>query len=249
MTGAPGSLVLVRHGESAANALGLFTGVLDVGLTPRGERSCHDAAARLHATGWRPDLVLASVLTRSWHTADIVAGAVGGEVVRDWRLGERSYGALTGFGKREVAERHGQELFVHWRRSLDGRPEPLPERTVALWRSLPPFAGLPAEALAPTESLADVVERVRPLWEGTLGDALRAGRHVLVVAHGNSLRALCALVDDLSPAELRELNLPNARPLLYELAPGLVPRVRGGRYLDPRLAAAEAAAIAAQGGT
>lgn len=244
-----GSLTLLRHGESAANALGLFTGVLDVGLTPHGEQSCHDAAARLHATGWRPDLVMASELVRSWHTAEIVSAVVGGEVVRDWRLNERSYGALSGLRKRDVAERYGQDLYLHWRRSLDGRPDPLPDRTLALWRSLPPFAGLPPEAVAATESLADVVERVRPVWNGELAAALRAGSNVLVVAHGNSLRALCALVDGLSPRELRELNLPNARPLLYELRADLVPRVRGGRFLDPRQAKEEAAAIAAQGGT
>lgn len=244
-----GSLVLVRHGESAANALGLFTGVLDVGLTPRGEQACHDAAARLRSSGWRPELVLASELVRSWHTAEIVAATTGTEVVRDWRLNERSYGALSGFHKRDVAERHGHDLFLHWRRSFDGRPDPLPEATLALWRTLPPFDRLPPEALAATESLADVVERVRPLWEGRLGEALRAGTDVLVVAHGNSLRALCALVDGLTPDELRDLNLPNARPLRYDLGDDLRPLLRGGRYLDPDLAAAEAALIAAQGGT
>ncbi len=241
--------MLVRHGESAANALGLFTGMLDVGLTPHGEQSCLDAAARVRGTGWRPDVILASELARSWHTADIIAAAVGGRVTRHWRLNERSYGALTGYGKREVAERYGQDLFLHWRRSFDGRPDPLPDSTVDLWRTLPPFDRLPPQALAPTESLADVVERVRPLWTGELGEALRAGRKVLVVAHGNSLRALCALVDRLSPEELRDLNLPNARPLLYELGTDLVPVHRGGRFLDPHVAAAEAAAIAAQGGT
>lgn len=241
--------MLLRHGESAANALGLFTGVLDVGLTPSGEQSCHAAAARVRGTGWRPDLVLASELVRSWHTAEIVAAAVGGRVERHWRLNERSYGALSGYGKREVADRYGPDLFVHWRRSFAGRPDPLPARTVELWRRLPPFDRLPPEALAPTESLADVVERVRPLWTGQLGEALRAGRRVLVVAHGNSLRALCALVDGLGAEELRDLNLPNARPLLYELGPDLTPLHRGGRYLDPHVAAAEAEAIAAQGGT
>ena len=244
-----GSLMLVRHGESAANALGLFTGVLDVGLTPHGEQSTHDAAARIRGTGWHPDLVMASALARSWHTADIIAAAVGGPVQRHWRLNERSYGALTGHHKRDVVARYGHDLFLHWRRSLDGRPDPLPDSTVALWRTLPPFDRLPPEALAPTESLADVVERVRPLWTGELGRALRQGKRVLVVAHGNSLRALCALVDGLTAAELRELNLPNARPLLYQLRPDLTPLVRGGRYLDPHVAAEEAAQIAAQGGT
>ena len=99
------------------------------------------------------------------------------------------------------------------------------------------------------EVSGDVVDRVRPLWAGELGSALRAGQHVLVAGHGNSLRALCGIIDRLSEEELRELNLPNARPLLYEFDPGLVPLRRGGRYLDPRVAAEEAAAIAAQGGT
>ncbi|WP_324653400.1 2,3-diphosphoglycerate-dependent phosphoglycerate mutase [Georgenia sp. H159] len=244
-----GSLMLVRHGESAANALGLFTGVLDVGLTPRGEQGSHDAAARLGASGWRPDLIVSSELVRSWHTADIIAARVGGREVRHWRLNERSYGALTGYRKRDVAERYGQDLFLHWRRSFDGRPDPLPAATVALWRSLAPFDRLPPEAVAATESLADVVDRVRPLWEGELRAELLSGSQVLVVAHGNSLRALCGLVDGLTADELRDLNLPNARPLLYELDPELRPLVRGGRYLDPRVAAEEAAEIAAQGGT
>lgn len=244
-----GTLVLLRHGESAANALGLFTGILDVGLTPHGEQSTREAAQRLVQTGWRPDLVLASHLARSWHTAEIVAEALGGPVVREWRLGERSYGALTGHHKRDVAEKYGQELFLHWRRSLGGRPDPLPGPTLDLWRSLPPFDGLPDGASAATESLADVVERVRPLWQGPLGDALREGRHVLVAGHGNSLRALCGVIDGLTEEELRALNLPNARPLLYEFGAGLVPLTRGGRYLDPHVAAQEAAIIAAQGGT
>lgn len=244
-----GSLVLVRHGESAANALGLFTGLLDVGLTPHGEQSTREAAERLTGTGWRPDLVMASHLARSWHTADILAAAVGGPVQRHWRLNERSYGALTGFSKREIAERYGQELFLHWRRSLHGRPEPLRASTVDLWRTVPPFSDLPPETLVATESLADVVERLRPLWDGELGVALRDGKDVLVVAHGNSLRALCAIIDALTPEELRELNLPNARPLLYTFRADLSPVLRGGRYLDPHLAAEEAAQIAAQGGT
>lgn len=244
-----GSLMLVRHGESAANALGLFTGLLDVGLTPHGEQSTLEAAQRLAGTGWRPDVVMASELVRSWHTADILAATVGGTVERHWRLGERSYGALTGYSKREVSERHGHERFLHWRRSLHGRPEPLRASTLALWRTLPPFVHLPPEALAATESLDDVVARLRPLWHGELGETLRAGKNVLLVAHGNSLRALCAIIDDLEPDELRALNLPNARPLLYTFGPDLRPVVRGGRYLDPHLAAEEAAQIAAQGGT
>src|SRR5699024_4813276 len=158
----PGSLMLLRHGESAANALGLFTGVLDVGLTPHGEQSCHEAAARVRAAVWWSDVVMAAELRRSWHTAQIVADAVGGRVLRHWRLNERSYGALSGLHKREVAGRYVTELFRHWRRSYEGRPEPLPEQTLRLWRALPPFDRLPPQALPPTEALADAVERLRP---------------------------------------------------------------------------------------
>lgn len=241
--------MLVRHGESTANALGLFTGLLDVDLTPHGEQSSREAADRLLATGWRPDVVLASELVRSWRTAELLSDVVGGQVRRSWRLVERSYGALTGLAKHDVAERYGYELFLHWRRSLHGRPEPMDRATLDLWRRLPPFDRLPSAALAATESLADVVDRVRPLWHGELGELLRGGQHVLVVGHGNSLRALCAVIDELDPQQLRDLNLPNARPLLYDFAPGLVARQRGGRYLDPHLASEEAAEIAAQGGT
>ena len=175
------------------------------------------------------------------------------EVVRDWRLNERNYGALSGYLKTEILERFGRERFLHWRRSYDGRPPELSEETLALWRRLPPFDRLPTAALTATESLADVVHRMVPWWTDRLVPRLRAGQDVLVVAHGNSLRALCALLDSLGTEELTALNLPNARPLLYDfaLADDGIPRpvLRGGRYLDPDAARGEAALIAAQGGT
>ncbi|PFG39987.1 2,3-bisphosphoglycerate-dependent phosphoglycerate mutase [Georgenia soli] len=251
--GSLGALVLVRHGESVGNALEIFTGVLDLDLTPAGEEACRVAGDRLAGAGFAPDLVVTSELARGRRTAALVRAALGSTapVVRTWRLNERNYGALSGHLKAEVLAEHGRELFLHWRRSYAGRPPALDEATLALWRRLPPFDRLPTEALTPTESLADVVTRLRP-WLPELRAHLAGGRNVLVVAHGNSLRALCALLDDLGPAELAALNLPNARPLRYDLVDDgdrLRPLVRGGTYLDPEAARAEALLIAAQGGT
>lgn len=256
-TGTPSAanVVLLRHGESVANARELFTGVIDVGLTPAGEQECLLAGRRLAETGWAPDVVCTSELVRGWRTAELAVTAWPEPITveRDWRLNERNYGALSGYLKSEIADRFGYEQFLHWRRSLQGRPPELPAETLALWRRLPPFDRLPDEALSATESLADVVERVRPWVVEVLADHLAAARRVLVVAHGNSLRALCAVLDRLDPAQLAALNLPNARPLAYRLHPDaageLWPVVRGGEYLDAAAAHAEAAAIAAEGGT
>lgn len=267
----PGSLMLLRHGESVANARSLFTGVLNVDLTPSGERDCALAGARLRHVGFRPTLIITSWLVRGWRTAELVAGQIGyrGGIERHWELNERNYGALSGLQKAEVRERYGQESFLYWRRSYAGRPPPLPESTLELWRRLAPFDRLPPEALVATESLRDVVARIEPWWHRVLQPALAGGEDLLVVAHGNSLRALCAVIDDLDEREVSALNLPNARPLLYRFtsprpdarenprpdppgdaaAPGLTPTRRGGEYLDPAEARREAAIIAAQGGT
>lgn len=249
-----GSLVLLRHGESVGNARGLFTGVLDVDLTPAGEQASRDAGARLAAAGFVPDVVVTSELARGWRTAELVVEALGVTcpLLRRWRLNERSYGALSGHRKADVRAAYGTEQFLYWRRSLEGRPPPLDRETLELWGRLSPFDRLPPEALVGTESLLDVVARLRP-WVAEVTEDVRAGRDVLVVAHGNSLRALCAVLDDLSGEELRRLNIPNARPLRYDVTPGgdglLRSRIRGGRYLDPDIARVEAAIIARQGGT
>lgn len=212
-----GTLMLVRHGESVANARSLFTGVIDVGLTPAGVADCGVAGRRLRQVGFDPDALVTSWLVRGWRTAELIAPEIGftAGIERCWELNERNYGALSGLGKAEVRRRHGQERFRYWRRSYDGRPPPLPDSTLSLWRGLPPYDALPQQALTPTESLADVVERIRPWWNRDLVPRLRSGQDVLVVAHGNSLRALCAVIDGLSPREVSALNLPNARPLRY----------------------------------
>ncbi|MGC0252528.1 2,3-bisphosphoglycerate-dependent phosphoglycerate mutase [Pseudactinotalea sp. Z1748] len=258
--GMVGTLMLVRHGESVANARSLFTGVLDVGLTPSGIRDCGLAGSRLRHLGFRPDALITSELVRGWRTAELICEEIGfpGTIERDWHLNERNYGALSGLSKAQVRIEHGAERFRFWRRSYAGRPPPLPERTLTLWRTLSPFDRLPADALTATESLQDVVERIRPWWYQMLTPRLADGEDMLVVAHGNSLRALCAVIDDLDDEELSALNLPNARPLRYRFAVGadadrpgslLIAQTRGGEYLDPEAARREAALIAAQGGT
>src|SRR5699024_10516342 len=160
-----------------------------------GEAECVAAGERLAGTGWEPEVICTSELVRGWRTAELMAPAWPEPIAvnRDWRLNERSYGALYGYLKTEIAERFGYEQFLYWRRSLEGRPPPLSERTLDLWRTLSPFNRLPAAALTATESLADVVERVRPWVAGPLTAHLRAGRRVLLVGHGNSLRAVCAV--------------------------------------------------------
>lgn len=255
--------MLVRHGESVANARELFTGILDVGLTPAGERDCALAGGRLRQVGFRPDVVLTSELVRGWRTAELIAEAIGwsGQVERDWHLNERNYGALSGYYKSEVKQRYGPEEFRHWRRSYYGRPPPLAAGTLALWRDLPPFDRLPSEALTATESLGDVVERIRPWWYQSVVPRLRTGTDILLVSHGNTMRALAAVLDGLSPERLSVLNLPNARPLRYTFesigdepsnthdSDAIRPALPGGSFLDPEAAAAEAVLIAAQGGT
>ncbi len=245
-----GTLTLLRHGESTYNAARIFTGLLDVDLSSLGERQARAAGQLLAERGAIPDLVLSSPLRRARRTADAVLAELGLVVplVEDWRLEERDYGILTGLPKRTVAERYGHDLFFAWRRTLHGRPPAADPADVATWELVstrPP--GLPVPGSG--ESLHDVVERVRPCWEEEISSRVQSGRHVLVVAHGNSLRALCALVDDLDEDELEALNLPAGQPLRYDATPGGRYGPRGGCYLDPQAARAGAELIAAEGGT
>jgi len=248
--GAAGTLTLLRHGESTYNAARVFTGLLDVDLSPLGERQACEAGRLLAEHAAVPDLVLSSPLRRARRTADAVLAELGLEVplVEEWRLEERDYGVLTGIPKRQVVERYGHDMFFAWRRTLHGKPPAAAPAEIATWglvSTRPPELPPPGSG----ESLHDVIERVRPCWEGDVRSRIADGRSVLVVAHGNSLRALCALIDDLDENELEELNLPAGQPLRYDATPDgrLVPR--GGRYLDPAAARAGAALIAAEGGT
>lgn len=244
------TLILLRHGESAWNSKNLFTGWIDVDLTPRGEEQARDSGTLLRSAGLLPQSVHTSVLTRAVRTARLAMTAAGlarTPVARHWRLNERHYGALQGREKSEILREFGEERFRQWRRSYDAAPPPAPEGGTADVAHDPRYADLPRELLPRTESLADVTARLLPYWHEAVVPDLRAGRTVLVVAHSNSLRALVAHLDRLSRDELLELNIPTGMPLRYDLDEELAPLVRGGRYLDPRAAAEGAAEVADQG--
>lgn len=254
-----GRLVLVRHGESTANAAGVFTGSRDVDLSPRGVDQSRRAAQVLLDAGVHPNLVVTSRMRRARRTTAVMvaalaeAGVPTATPLSTWRLNERDYGLLMGMPKAEVRERYGAEAFRTWRRTRHGRPPPMPtdQRAELDLVALDADPGDPQTAATPGEgeSLDDVVLRVAPLWTDRLLPGLRAGRTVLVVAHGNSLRALCALVDALDDDELEELNLPTAQPIAWWVdgAGRAVPR--GGEFLDPETAWLEAVRIALEGGT
>jgi 2,3-bisphosphoglycerate-dependent phosphoglycerate mutase len=245
-----GTLLLLRHGDSEWNAKNLFTGWVDVDLTPLGERQARDAGELLRAAGLLPDTLHTSVLTRAARTGTLVAEAAGRTwipVARHWRLNERHYGALQGMDKRAIREKYGEEQFTLWRRSFDAAPPPADPAEARRLAADPRYAALPPGLLPRTESLAQVTERLLPYWYDVLVPELRAKRTVLVVGHSNSLRALVAHLDGLTGPELLDLNIPTGIPLCYELDEACAPTGRGGRYLDPEAAAAGARAVAEQG--
>ncbi|MFZ5850927.1 MAG: phosphoglyceromutase [Actinomycetota bacterium] len=243
-------LVLLRHGESSWNAANRFTGWVDVGLSERGEAEAVHAGELLADAGLLPDVVHTSVLRRAIRTAELAldrADRAWLPVRRSWRLNERHYGALQGKDKRQTLQRYGEDQFLRWRRSYDVPPPPLDDADEFSQAGDPRYAGLPPELLPRTECLADVVARLLPYWYDGLVPDLRTGATVLVVAHGNSLRALVKHLDRIGDAEIVGLNVPTGIPLLYELDRDFTPVQRGGRYLDPAAAAAAVAAVAAQG--
>ena len=250
-----GVLVLLRHGQSAYNAERRFTGLLDPGLTGRGVAEALRSGDELVEAGLRPDVVLASPLRRARRTADLLVqrlrahGQDAPEPQQAWALAERHYGAWSGRLKEPLRAEVGAEDFHAKRRCYDGVPPPTGPDHERLADLAPALAHLSAARTRGTESLADVVERVRPWWREEALPLLRDGRTVLVVAHGNSLRALCAVVDDLAPEEVEALNLPTGQPLVYRGTGGGGLRPRGGSYLDGEGARAAAAAVAAEGGT
>lgn len=239
------TLILLRHGESTANADGVFTGWTDVPLTDRGREQARTAAHLLTRAGLLPDVVHTSLLRRSITTADLVLNETGRDWVpvhRTWRLNERHYGALTGRTKHQVRQSTDETTYMTWRRSWATSPPPAPPGTLPPWGD-PRYANLPPDAWPLTEALADVHARVLPYWADTITADLTAGRTTLIVAHGNSLRALVAHFDRMNPADVEHLDIPTGQPLRYDVDPGLRPTPGGGRYLDPETAAAEAAAV------
>jgi 2,3-bisphosphoglycerate-dependent phosphoglycerate mutase len=245
-----GTLVLLRHGESEWNAKGLFTGWVDVGLAAKGRQEAADAGQMIIEAGRRPDVVHTSVLTRAIQTANVALEAAGLSwlpVRRSWRLNERHYGALQGKDKAQTRKEFGDEQFMLWRRSYDVPPPPIADEDPLSQAGDARYALLPPDLLPRSECLRDVVGRLLPYWYDAIVPDLAAGRSVLVVAHGNSLRALVKHLDGISDEAIAELNIPTGIPLLYELDASFRPVVPGGRYLDPEAAVAAAEAVKNQG--
>lgn len=245
------TLILVRHGESEWNALDLFSGWVDVGLSERGERETVRGAELIRERGLRPWIVHTSVLKRSIRTAEILLGELDRQwipVRRSWRLNERHYGALQGKNKGQIRQQFGDEQFMTWRRSYAVPPPPLePEAEYSQFLD-ERYAALPPDLRPRTECLADVVVRMLPWWYDAIVPDLARGP-VLVCAHGNSLRALVKHLDGVSDEEIPHLNIPTGIPLVYELDASLHPLTKGGEYLDPEAAATAIEAVRNQGRT
>lgn len=244
------SLVLLRHGESTWNRENRFTGWTDVDLTEAGEIEARSAGSLMASTGHEFGVVHTSVLVRAIRTADIATLEMGLSwlpVTRHWRLNERHYGALQGLNKKETADQHGAEQVKLWRRSYDVSPPPLDPDDERHPRFDRRYAELPPDLLPATECLKDVVERMLPYWHDRIVPDLVAGRRPLVVAHGNSLRALVKHLDGLSDQQVVDLNIPTGIPLVYELDGAMKPVA--SRYLGDTDAALKAAeAVARQAG-
>ncbi len=246
-----GTLVLLRHGESEWNAKNLFTGWVDVDLSATGEDEARRGGELLRAAGLLPDVVFTSVLRRAIRTSELALNAADRlwiPVQRSWRLNERHYGALQGKNKKQTLEEFGEEQFMRWRRSYDVPPPPLDDNDEFSQADDPRYAALPPELRPRTECLADVVARLLPYWYDALVPAILTGKTVLIVAHGNSLRALVKHLDGISDADIAALNIPTGIPLRYDLDLATMRPVKpGGEYLDPAAAAEAAAAVANQG--
>jgi 2,3-bisphosphoglycerate-dependent phosphoglycerate mutase len=243
------TLVLLRHGESDWNAKNLFTGWVDVPLSEKGRLEAAAGGRLLTEADVLPDIVHTSLLRRAITTANLALDEADRHwipVRRSWRLNERHYGALQGKNKKQTLEEYGEEQFMLWRRSYDVPPPSIVADDEYSQAGDPRYAVLGPD-LPATECLQDVVARMLPYWESDVVPDLRAGKVVLVAAHGNSLRALVKHLDRISDADIAGLNIPTGIPLLYTLDDDLHPTVPGGRYLDPAAAAAAAAAVAAQG--
>ena len=241
-------LVLVRHGQSTWNLENRFTGWTDVDLSPVGIQEAHEAAQALIQGGYTFDIAFTSVLKRAIRTLWIILDDMDLmwiPVCRSWRLNERHYGALQGLNKAETVEKHGAEQVKIWRRSYDIPPPPLALDDPRHPRFDPRYAGVDPKILPATESLKDTLIRVLPYWTSRIAPELRAGRNVMVVAHGNSLRALVKMLDNVPDDVITELNIPTGVPLLYELDAELNPISH--RYLgDPAAIAAAAEAVRRQ---
>ena len=242
-------LVLMRHGESQWNLENRFTGWTDVDLTDLGREQAFKAGQLLKEQGYEFDVAFTSVLKRAIRTLWIALDAMDAmylPIHNNWRLNERHYGALQGLNKAETAAEYGDEQVLIWRRAYAIAPNPLELNDPRHPKFDPRYARLSADQLPATECLEDTVRRVLPFWDDTIAPAIRAGRRVLVSAHGNSLRALIKHLDHVSEQEIVHLNIPTGQPLVYELDKDLRP-IRHYYLGDPAEIEAAMAAVAAQG--
>ena len=243
-------LILLRHGESQWNALNLFTGWVDVDLSEKGVDEAIRGGKLLLEANLLPDVVHTSLLTRAIKTANIAleeCGRLWIDVKRTWRLNERHYGALQGKDKKQTLDEFGEEQFQLWRRSFDVPPPPIDSTSEFAQTNDPRYRNVAPEDLPQTECLQDVVKRLISYWETSIIEDLQEGKTVLVVAHGNSLRALVKELDGISDSDIAQLNIPTGIPLLYELDDSFKPIKLGGEYLDPKAAELAAQQVASQG--
>ncbi|MRD46269.1 2,3-diphosphoglycerate-dependent phosphoglycerate mutase [Caenimonas koreensis] len=219
-------LVLIRHGQSTWNLENRFTGWVDVPLTPQGVNEAKSCGRVLREEGYDFDVCYTSVLKRAthtlWHCLDEM-DRTWLPVLHTWRLNERHYGALQGLNKAETARQYGDEQVLIWRRSYDVPPPALDANDIRSERGDVRYAKLEPGQLPLTECLMDTVERVMPVWNESIAPAIKAGKRVLITAHGNSIRALVKYLDNISDSAIVGLNIPNGVPLVYELDEHLKP--------------------------
>jgi 2,3-bisphosphoglycerate-dependent phosphoglycerate mutase len=220
-------LILVRHGQSAWNLENRFTGWADIDLTPTGVEQSLNAGKLLREAGYEFDIAYTSVLKRAirtlWHIQDSM-DLMWVPVVHSWRLNERHYGSLTGLNKAEMAAQFGDEQVYTWRRSYEIPPPPLNQEQRAEIAKDPRYSKLNEQDIPQGECLKDTVQRVLPLWNESIAPALKLGKRVILVAHGNSIRALIKHLDQVSDEAIMGINIPNGSPLIYELDDELKPQ-------------------------
>lgn len=241
-------LVLVRHGQSQWNEKNLFTGWVDVDLTEKGVAEAQNAGKLLTEAGFEFDVAYTSVLKRAIKTLNIILNDMNQHwipVHKSWRLNEKSYGALAGLNKAETAEKYGADQVLQWRRSYNTRP-PLLEKTHEHHPANDKrYTSLSDEQKTAGESLEDTVARIQPVWAEEIAPAVKAGKQVIVAAHGNSLRAIIKTLDGMSEEEILKVNVPTGTPLVYELDENLTP-IKSYYLGDQDAIAAEMAAVANQ---